>query len=634
MPNQPNHRNEGYFLGAIFKGFVIAVLFLLLVFLSIFLFTFVAGRTLIEDLTHLPLFLGIPVAAIMSFFAIYVFTRFTDSSPYHDEKMLQPADLYKLRQKNLFILILLWLLGFIFIILSIYLLWPLTQEKNKKRDDSQIDINFLQINDVYEISSLDHGKIGGMARVAAVRKELYAHNKNTYALLAGDFLSPSAIGTLFDSATNKGVAGMQMLETLNTVGLNLVTFGNHEFDIKPDQLADAMNKSTFDWISSNVKYNDSAATVKRFSKIINGSEELVPTSRVISFKDDDGTEVHIGVIGLTIETKGNKRTETYEEYLQAAGNALNELKGRCDFIIAITHLDIGSDKMLAHRFPEIKLIIGGHEHINSYNKVGNTIIAKADANAKTVYIHSLHFNSKTKELDIQSKLMVINNALKEDPDTRKIVDGWNSKAHELLLKQGFQPCEILDSVAEPLDGKESSVRAMQTNLGTLVCRSMMECVSTPVDCSFINSGSIRIDDVLNGYISQYDIFRVFPFENSLVVKLIPGYIIDSVLRTNMLRIQNGSFIQYAGVIEANNNYYIKGELLAKNSRTFRVVTNNYVATAKQGRLTFLGNEKRFPRDTNARLSIKINDMRAAFIAYLKKHTSKTWAINDRKVPCY
>jgi 5'-nucleotidase / UDP-sugar diphosphatase len=43
-----------------------------------------------------------------------------------------------------------------------------------------VEFNFLQINDVYEISPLENGKIGGMARVETLKETLKASNPNTY----------------------------------------------------------------------------------------------------------------------------------------------------------------------------------------------------------------------------------------------------------------------------------------------------------------------------------------------------------------------------------------------------------------------------------------------------------------------
>ncbi|HXG01695.1 MAG TPA: hypothetical protein VNL69_12945, partial [Bacteroidota bacterium] len=58
-----------------------------------------------------------------------------------------------------------------------------------------VDVTLLQLNDVYEISPLENGAYGGLARVATIRKHLLRENPNTFTFLAGDFISPSAIGT-------------------------------------------------------------------------------------------------------------------------------------------------------------------------------------------------------------------------------------------------------------------------------------------------------------------------------------------------------------------------------------------------------------------------------------------------------
>lgn len=492
-----------------------------------------------------------------------------------------------------------------------------------------IGFTILQMNDVYEISPLDHGKIGGMARVATIRKDLAAKNKNVYTVIAGDFLSPSAIGTLYDSAAKAKIAGMQMLETLNSAGLNLAVLGNHEFDIKLSELTAAINRSTFDWVNSNVRHNDSA--LSKIQK--NGSP--IPASKVIEFKEN-GAAVRVGLIGLTIPTTGSNRYEVYGRYLDMAAIALNELEGKCDVVIAVTHLDLAMDKELARRFPQINFIAGGHEHINSYDTIGRTVIAKADANARTVYIHSFQYNTATKSLDKQSRLMVVNNAIPEDSAARAVVDRWNAKAHAILQQQGFEPCELLDSLSTPLDGTEASIRTKQTNLGAAICESMMNALADPVDCAILNSGSIRIDDVLNGYVSQYDVFRVLPFGGRIVVKKFPGYLIDSLLRTNYKRERNGSFLQYAGITQKDTSYYIKGKRLTNDRTLYSVAINDYLGTGLQPGLELLGRSE-YPLNNAPVLRIPQNDLRKALVAYFREKAraaSRKLPANDLRVPCY
>src|SRR6218665_3602436 len=117
------------------------------------------------------------------------------------------------------------------------------------KDDGIIDIQYLQINDVYEIAPIQAGKVGGIARVATIKNELKKQNPNTYLVIAGDFLSPSIFNNL--SYNFKRVRGRQMVDALNTAGLDIAGFGNHEFDISEGELESRLNESSFDWISSN-----------------------------------------------------------------------------------------------------------------------------------------------------------------------------------------------------------------------------------------------------------------------------------------------------------------------------------------------------------------------------------------------
>ncbi|CAF4258983.1 unnamed protein product [Rotaria sordida] len=88
---------------------------------------------------------------------------------------------------------------------------------------------FLQMNDVYELLPLDKGCKGGLARVAYIRQSLKQENSNTYTILAGDFLSPSVLGFLTVNGTIFNEK--QIIATINTLGVDFVTFGNHEFDL-------------------------------------------------------------------------------------------------------------------------------------------------------------------------------------------------------------------------------------------------------------------------------------------------------------------------------------------------------------------------------------------------------------------
>ena len=88
-----------------------------------------------------------------------------------------------------------------------------------------------------------------MARVATIIKQ-HESRYQTFVVLAGDFVSPSVIGTT--KIDGQKVNGRHMVDIMNKAGVDLVTFGNHEFDIPEDDLQQRINESQFAWLSSDV----------------------------------------------------------------------------------------------------------------------------------------------------------------------------------------------------------------------------------------------------------------------------------------------------------------------------------------------------------------------------------------------
>src|SRR5450432_4627365 len=156
-------------------------------------------------------------------------------------------------------------------------------------------ICLLQLNDVYEIGPLNQGRIGGMARVATLVKQHEARYQ-TFVVLAGDFVSPSVIGTT--KIDGQKVNGRQMVDIMNKAGVDLVTFGNHEFDIPDSDLQQRINESQFAWVSSDVLHKNADGTVSPFYRTKPDSA-AIPISYLLSSVHN---QFKIGIITATIQS--------------------------------------------------------------------------------------------------------------------------------------------------------------------------------------------------------------------------------------------------------------------------------------------------------------------------------------------
>ncbi|MEK7257743.1 MAG: metallophosphoesterase, partial [Bacteroidota bacterium] len=160
-----------------------------------------------------------------------------------------------------------------------------------------VSFTILQLNDVYEIAPLEKGKVGGLARVATLRNQLHTETYNVLTVMAGDFVSPSLIGTL--KYEDKRIRGRQMVETMNALGVGLVTFGNHEFDIKESELQERMNESYFDWLGTNVLHQ-AGGKVEPFHKLSYDYKYFAPETYIWEVYDELGGSVKVGFYSATI----------------------------------------------------------------------------------------------------------------------------------------------------------------------------------------------------------------------------------------------------------------------------------------------------------------------------------------------
>ncbi|MEM7102668.1 MAG: bifunctional metallophosphatase/5'-nucleotidase [Bacteroidota bacterium] len=485
------------------------------------------------------------------------------------------------------------------------------------KDDGKIELIFLQINDVYEIAPLPGDDVGGLARVATVRKELLAENPNTFTVLSGDFLSPSLIGTL--KYEGKRIRGKQMVDALNAVGVDYITFGNHEFDIRESELLERLGETRSDWVSTNVLHNKNGELVP-FQTIVNGQWTDIPEHLVKTVSDDDGTQINVGYFGITLPSNQQDYVH-YDDFTFKSVEAVGKLKSQTDLIVAITHVDIKDDLAIAGLLPDISLVMGGHDHDNMIHKVGNTIVAKADANAKTVYIHRVLYNKNSKVAIINSELKKIDNTLVEDPEVKAVVDKWVKIADDAFADEGFDQTQEVFFAREPLDGRESSIRNKSTNLGLLIAKAMTKSTDLATDCALFNSGSVRVDDQLSGKVTQYDVLRTLPFGGGILIVEMKPRLLKKLLEIGEGNKGTGGFLQRdrADYKLEGKQWMINGEPLDFN-RNYKVLLTDFLLTGLETNMGFLTPENPdivniIDPDENNEEDLR-NDIRQALIHYL------------------
>ena len=492
-----------------------------------------------------------------------------------------------------------------------------TQKSTGVKDDGKISVNLVQINDVYEIAPMHGGKVGGMARVATIKKQYQLENPNTFLIIAGDFLSPSVYNSLRFEGSR--IRGKQMVEVMNTAGVDLAVFGNHEFDIPEADLQNRINESAFTWVSSNT-FHKTGSTVGPFVKQQASGPVPFPETYTLTMMDADSTTISIGFIGLTLPF--NKMPfVSYEDVFTTAQKKYDQLKSHCDAVIAVTHQSLEDDIKLAKLIPGLSLIIGGHEHERHYAKIGNVYITKADANAESVYIIKLNLNKKRQRLKLNAKIVDVNESVAVDTATNIVVNKWTDIANNNYASLGFDARKVCMQSGEPLDGREVYIRSTKTNFTKLIVASM-EKASPTADVAIVNAGAIRVDDVLQMPVTQYDIIRSLPFGGSIMEVEIKGILLINILDAGRMNFGKGGLLHYSSAVSFDSltkTWSLKNAPI-NETKVYKLAISEFLMTGGEANLEFLtkdnpGIVKVYPVFTE--LTDPRSDIRRAIINYME-----------------
>jgi len=212
---------------------------------------------------------------------------------------------------------------------------------------------FYHINDVHahlaefrssgvECPDPGRGCFGGYARVKSVIDESRPTHNDSLFLNVGDEFQ----GTLYYSF----YGGEKIAETLNQLGFDGMTLGNHEFDGGDDKLgAFLANLTDIPIISANIQSTHPIlnATIKPYHIY---------------------EQFGLAVIGVTtpetpsISSPG--KGTTFSDPIKAVQDTIEHIKRTTNItrIAAITHIGYEEDKKLAEGTTGLQLIMGGHSH--------------------------------------------------------------------------------------------------------------------------------------------------------------------------------------------------------------------------------------------------------------------------------
>jgi 5'-nucleotidase len=463
------------------------------------------------------------------------------------------------------------------VIASILLLSTLAMPVGAKQPDPPgqlVDIQLLAFNDYHgHLERTTPGTVGttpagGAEFLATHLAQLRQGNRNTLTVAAGDLVggSPFLSGLFHDEPS---------VESLNAMGLDVSSVGNHEFDEGVTELLrmqnggchpvdgcyfpdDPFTGADYQYLAANVVNEATGATA-------------LPPYWIKQFEN-----VKIGFIGMTLEgtpalvAQAGIRGWDFRDEAETANALVPVLKAQgVEAIVVLLHEGgepsdtsdvngcVGMSgpvlQIQAALDPEIDAMVTGHTHLPY-----NCVLTDPDGNPRRV-TSAFSFGRVISEIDlvidkrtndvrrdlVTATNHVVTQDVAPDPAQTAILDKWGPKADVVgSVPVGEATAPITRAVT---GGRED--RGIESDLGNLIADAQLWATTdNGAVLALMNPGGIR-NDLPAGTITYADAFNVQPFGNLLTTIPMTGGQIVSVLEEQCQPIGSSRPFLHMGVSE-------------------------------------------------------------------------------------
>lgn len=471
--------------------------------------------------------------------------------------------------------------------------------------DKNFKLSLMHTNDT-------HAKVETAPQRITAIKQQREKNPNAVLVDAGDVFS----GTLYFNQY-KGLADLAFM---NLAKYDVMTFGNHEFDLGSEghheALATFIKGAHFPFVSANADFSKDENLQGLFSDLVSSEPENGKIYNGI-VKEIEGEKV--GFFGLTTaETKGlsSPGQVTFTDYMEEAEKAVKAFEDMdVNKIVAVSHIGyddnpaVDNDLMLAAKVAGIDVIIGGHSHtklsapvVVDKDETGaakdKTIIVQASSQGDFLGTLDVEFDKNGKVVSETGALIEVGK-LAKDPEAMSLLEEYKPAVDKIAEEEIGVSAEVaLENPRTNGDNTKPSVRKNETILGNLITDGMLakaKSLNPEVIMAFQNGGGIRAS-IDAGPITVGEVISVLPFGNTLSTLEMTGAQLKEVFETSVgvYPLENGGFLHVAGAKIEFDSSKPKGERVVsisyENDGTYTEVTDAEVYTIATNYFTAQGGD--------------------------------------------
>ena len=354
------------------------------------------------------------------------------------------------------------------------------------------------------------------ASLKAYLNELKSEHNGVLLVDCGDFLQGDTLGSLSK--------GEYVVELMNDMGYDIVTYGNHEFDYGLDQLSKLIKQMDFETVASNVVYTGTKENIFKdvpeyIIKEINGirigfigilTPRSLTSSTPVFFKENDEF-----VYDFYAKNEGRDLFDKVQSVVDEAR------KQGAEYVVALSHLGsedksgpYNSTALIANT-TGIDVVLDGHSHSiiveDKYpNKNGEDVILSS-VGTKLEEVGTL-------VIDTEGNMTTMHMAeyAGKDSEMEGKVAAVSARIDDILsesLGTSEYPLYITD------DEGIRMVRSRETNCGDFVADAYRYVMGTQI--AVANAGGVRAN-IPAGVLTYNDLFSITPFQNHVASAYVSG----------------------------------------------------------------------------------------------------------------
>lgn len=248
-------------------------------------------------------------------------------------------------------------------------------------------VSFVHMNDMHGHYNVDDAGAANVARIRGYFEQVKAEQPFTLFTNGGDdYEKGSVIEPLSQYAATREIS--------NAMRFDVRVIGNHDLSWSQDELLRYATDPSAIVLASNIEY------------IGNDSQGF----GAVQYAELQVGCVKIGFIGAVSAPWTAENTQ-YEgdyypefptdlDFVEVHRRLIAEHRADVDLLVAVSHLGVGDDELVADQTDGIDVILGGHSHtpIFDLEDVGGTLIAQAGSYAQFVARLDLDVDLKTREI--------------------------------------------------------------------------------------------------------------------------------------------------------------------------------------------------------------------------------------------